>query len=396
MPNSSTQQLQIFLSSNFIDLRIEHSAAIEAILSCGHYPTGMGQFRTAHEAFFSRSTIERWIDTADIYILLLGKSYGDLDPETGKSYIHLEYEYAVAQNIPIIACLINVDQLGQPSPDSNTSENFDLLMQLRHQTLKQRPYYWKEAQDLKQVLLTRLTELTQIAQSTSLAENAPQTEAVDIIMLTLQTYTQSIQDVTGASQEVHRIADNALSMAHAGKTAAQTTVADLTQVQATVAESARIAKRLGENTQKMSQVMKLVNQLASRANVIALNASIEVSRMGVRGEEFTTIANDLRDLAKQTGKLAKMVDNVVLPIQDKTNRVVTSLAAGMQDAIATTQPASQTKETLGQLSQTLEQLNQHIQRIVQSTVEQTAASTCMSEILQSLNVEIDSPQDSTS
>lgn len=396
MLNSSTQRLQVFLSSNFIDLRTEHSAAIQAILSCGHYPTGMGQFRTAHEAFFSRSSIEQWIDTSDIYVLLLGQSYGDLDPETGKSYVHLEYDYAVAQNIPIIACLMTEDQLDQQEPDSSKVENLDQLMQLRHQTLKQSPYYWTEAEDLQQGLVTRLTELTPTAQSISRLENNPQTEALDIIVLTLQTYSQSIQNVTGASQEVHRIADHALTMTHAGETTAQTTVADLAQVQATVAESARIAKRLGENAQQMSTVMTLVNQLASRTNVIALNASLEVSRMGVRGEEFTTIANDLRDLAKQTGKLAKTFDTLVRPMQEKTNRVVTSLATGMQDAIATTQPASLTKETLEQLSHALENLNQQIQIIVQSTVEQTAASTCMKEILQSLDVQFDTTENSTS
>lgn len=41
------------------------------------------------------STIKRWIDESDVYLLILGGRYGSIEEESGKSYTHLEYEYAV-------------------------------------------------------------------------------------------------------------------------------------------------------------------------------------------------------------------------------------------------------------------------------------------------------------
>ncbi|PZD73472.1 Methyl-accepting chemotaxis protein McpH [Acaryochloris thomasi RCC1774] len=395
MLNSFSKGLQVFISSTFVDLKAEHSAAIAAILSCGHQPAGAGQFQIPGEQLFPRPIIEQWIDQSDVYVLILGHRYGDLEPEMDKSDVHFEYDYAVAQGMPVIACLIAGDQ--EPQAAGETAESIDRLLQFRQQVQAHDPHYWHETLDLKQGLVARLSELPQPLPDLSVVQpsHGNQTEALSVILLTLQTCTQSIHDATAATQEAYHLAEQSLTMAISSTASVQETVADLTQIQAAVAEGARTAKRLGESAQQMSKVMKLVNQLVSRTNVIALNASIEVSRMGTRGAEFTTVANDLRQLANHTAKIGTAVEQIVQPMQKKTNLVVTALAEGVQVAIATTQPATQTRAALEQLSQALKQLNQNMQLIVQSTAEQTAASTCMTEILQSLDVGFDIQNDST-
>lgn len=392
MLNSSANGLQVFLSSTFVDLKAEHSAAIAAVLSCGHQPAGIGQFQVPGEKPFPRAIVEQWIAQSDVYVLILGHRYGDLNPEIGKSDIHLEYDHAVAQGIPVIACLIAEDQESQAVDEG--SEHRDRLQQLRQQVQTHAPHYWHEPRDLQQGLVTRLSELA--VQAPPTIQSDPQAEALSIILLTLQTCTQSIQDATAATQEAYHLAEQSLTMAISSTASLQETVADLKQVQANVAEGARTAKRLGESAQQMSKVMQLINQLISRTNVIALNASIEVSRMGVRGQAFTTVANDLRQLASHTAKIGVAVEKIVQPMQEKTNLVVTALADSVQVAIATTQPATETRAALEQLSQALQKLNQNMQHIAQSTAEQTAASTCMTEILQSLNIDFSSQSDSTS
>ena len=50
--------------------------------------------------------IKQWIDESDVYLLILGGRYGSIEPKTGKSYSHLEYEYALSQGKPLFACVI--------------------------------------------------------------------------------------------------------------------------------------------------------------------------------------------------------------------------------------------------------------------------------------------------
>ena len=96
---------QIFISSTYGDLRDERQAAVEAILKAGHIPAGMELFAAGDES--QMETINRWIESSDIYMLILGGRYGSIEQTTGISYIELEYDYAVALEKPVFAVVLS-------------------------------------------------------------------------------------------------------------------------------------------------------------------------------------------------------------------------------------------------------------------------------------------------
>ena len=90
------RKLQVFVSSTFTDLKEERQAAVQAILTAGHIPAGMELFTAGDEP--QMELIKRWIDDSDVFLLILGRRYGSIEPSSHKSYTHLEYEYALEQN----------------------------------------------------------------------------------------------------------------------------------------------------------------------------------------------------------------------------------------------------------------------------------------------------------
>lgn len=104
MVNFAKKRLQVFVSSTYTDLIEERQAAVEAILTAGHFPAGMELFTAGDES--QMDAIKQWIDESDIYLLVLGGRYGSIDLKTGKSYTHLEYEYALQQEKPLFACVL--------------------------------------------------------------------------------------------------------------------------------------------------------------------------------------------------------------------------------------------------------------------------------------------------
>lgn len=104
MVNFASKRLQIFVSSTYTDLVQERQAAVEAILTAGHFPAGMELFTAGDES--QMEAIKQWIDESDIYLLILGGRYGSIEPKSGKSYTHLEYEYALQQEKPLFACVL--------------------------------------------------------------------------------------------------------------------------------------------------------------------------------------------------------------------------------------------------------------------------------------------------
>lgn len=95
------KKYQVFISSTYTDMRAERQAAVEAILDAGHIPAGMELFAASDKE--QMEVIKGWIDESDIFMLILGGRYGSVDPGTGKSYIQLEYEHAVATGKPFFA-----------------------------------------------------------------------------------------------------------------------------------------------------------------------------------------------------------------------------------------------------------------------------------------------------
>ncbi len=103
--NLDKRKLQVFISSTYEDLKDERKAAVESILAAGHIPAGMELFSAGDKS--QMRVIEHWIDESDVYLLILGTRYGSIEPESGKSYTHLEYEYASKHNKALFACVID-------------------------------------------------------------------------------------------------------------------------------------------------------------------------------------------------------------------------------------------------------------------------------------------------
>jgi hypothetical protein len=99
------KKLQVFVSSTYTDMLQERQAAVEAILESGHIPAGMELFAAGDES--QMSVIQRWIDESDVFLLILGARYGSIEPKTAKSYIHLEYEYALSKDKPYFCLVLN-------------------------------------------------------------------------------------------------------------------------------------------------------------------------------------------------------------------------------------------------------------------------------------------------
>jgi hypothetical protein len=52
-------------------------------------------------------TIKKWIDESDVFMLVLGGRYGSIEEESKKSYVQLEYEYAIQRSKPLFAVVVS-------------------------------------------------------------------------------------------------------------------------------------------------------------------------------------------------------------------------------------------------------------------------------------------------
>jgi len=153
---------------------------------------------------------------------------------------------------------------------------------------------------------------------------------------------------TGSSQMESAIREIAHNATEAARVAGQAV---------SVAESTtRTVGKLGDSSQEIATVIKLINGIAEQTNLLALNATIEAARAGEAGKGFAVVASEVKELAQETARATEDISQRVEAIQADT--------AGAVDAIS-------------QISSVIGEINDFQATIAAAVEEQTATTNEM-------------------
>ncbi len=213
-----------------------------------------------------------------------------------------------------------------------------------------------------------------------------QAEELAVTLSSVQVMTDSIQRVAEAAREAEAVARDASEIALKGGDAVENTVAGILEIRETVAETTRKVKRLAESSQEISKIVALISQIASRTNLLALNASIEAARAGEAGRGFAIVADEVRQLADKSAKSLKEIEQIVMQIQSETGSVMTAMEEGTQQVIQGTKLAEEAKRSLENIIQVAKRIDILVRSITTDTVEQTETSRAVAQVMQSVEL----------
>jgi twitching motility protein PilJ len=213
-----------------------------------------------------------------------------------------------------------------------------------------------------------------------------QAEELAVTLNSVQMMTDSIQRVAESAREAEEVARLTSATALKGGEAVERTVAGILEIRETVAETTRKVKRLAESSQEISKIVALISQIASRTNLLALNASIEAARAGEAGRGFAIVADEVRQLADRAAKASKEIEQIVLQIQSETGSVMTAMEEGTQQVIEGTRLAEQAKRSLDDIIQVSNRIDTLVGSITADTVEQTETSRAVAQVMQSVEL----------
>lgn len=250
-------------------------------------------------------------------------------------------------------------------------------------------------QNLREIVQQVKTATRQVTKSSteneifarSLSSDAlRQAEELAVTLNSVQVMTDSIQRVAESAREAEDVARSASATALKGGEAVERTVSGILEIRETVAETTRKVKRLAESSQEISKIVALISQIASRTNLLALNASIEAARAGEAGRGFAIVADEVRQLADRAAKASKEIEQIVLQIQSETGSVMTAMEEGTQQVIEGTRLAEQAKRSLEDIIQVSNRIDALVRSITADTVEQTETSRAVAQVMQSVEL----------
>ncbi|NYZ14091.1 HAMP domain-containing protein [Azospirillum sp. RWY-5-1] len=135
--------------------------------------------------------------------------------------------------------------------------------------------------------------------------------AAEQATVNVQTVAAATEELTSTVQEVARQMNQARSVAEDASREAE-------QAQGQI-------HALTESGQKISEVVDLIQNIASQTNLLALNATIEAARAGEAGKGFAVVASEVKALANQTAGATEEIRSQVGSMQETIGRAVTAI-----------------------------------------------------------------------
>jgi twitching motility protein PilJ len=127
-------------------------------------------------------------------------------------------------------------------------------------------------------------------------------------------------------------------------------------IRGTISETEKRIKRLGDRSQEITSIVNLINTIAERTHILALNASMHAASAGEAGKGFAVVAEEVQRLAENargaTSEISAMVNNIRVETSDTVNimnKLITQVAEGTKFAEDSGQKMHDTEAATRQL-----------------------------------------------
>ena len=215
-------------------------------------------------------------------------------------------------------------------------------------------------------ILDRSDELAQ-ASSTQVEQISQTTEAVEALAIFIQNVARNAQLSAEAAQD-------ALHNADAGQHAVRQSIDGMMVIRENVQETSKKIKRLGERSNEIGEIVRIIEDIADQTNLLALNAAIQSAMAGEHGRGFAVVADEIRLLAERSTESTKRIATLVKSIQGDTFEAVVAMEDSTQEVVKGSQLADEAGRALNSIYTAVERQAQMIEAIAHAANEQAQVS----------------------
>ncbi len=214
-----------------------------------------------------------------------------------------------------------------------------------------------------------------------------ETQAVQISdsSAAIEEMSVSIQQVSENATLSATVGDQSLSNAHQGAKAVQATIEGMGRIREQVQETSKRIKRLGESSQEIGEIVQLIDDIADRTSILALNASIQAAMAGDAGRGFAVVAEEVERLAERSAEATKQIATLIRTIQSETNEAVAAMEATTREVVEGSQLANEAGKTLAEIETVTMRLDELIQSISMASKQQARGSETLAKSMSEIS-----------
>ncbi len=151
------------------------------------------------------------------------------------------------------------------------------------------------------------------------------------ISCAVEEMSKTISETTKNTNLASEKAKSAGLKAKEGGSVIKETIKGMDRISEVVSKSAETVFTLGKNSDRIGEIVQVIDDIADQTNLLALNAAIEAARAGEQGRGFAVVADEVRKLSERTTKATKEIALMIKQIQQDTNDAVKSMQLGTKE-----------------------------------------------------------------
>jgi methyl-accepting chemotaxis protein len=196
-------------------------------------------------------------------------------------------------------------------------------------------------------------------------------------IVALDQSAKTMTDIAKEARSANHIATAAIDYTQKAQQSVIQTVAGIQVIRATISETEKRIKRLGDRSQEITSIVNLINTIAERTHILALNASMHAASAGEAGKGFAVVAEEVQRLAENargaTSEISAMVNNIRVETSDTVNimnKLITQVADG-------TKLAEDSGQRMHETESATRQLVNHVKSIAVNSMNQATMANRM-------------------
>ena len=232
-----------------------------------------------------------------------------------------------------------------------------------------------------------LKEVKRVANNVNQASNKVNTHLMSINKLAMKEQARAIDtadqmnvmierldSISNTAANTNTMAGTATSSTQKAHESVTDTLTGMSDIRTTVQETGKRIKQLGERSQEISHVIEIIETIAERTTLLALNASMQAASAGEEGKGFSVIAEEIQRLAESsresTGQISKLVSN----IQQETNTTIETMDKTIEQVIDGSVKAADAADQMKHVLSTTNELVTAVDQIATASKDQVTIS----------------------
>jgi methyl-accepting chemotaxis protein len=246
-----------------------------------------------------------------------------------------------------------------------------------NQTVARMQQFFRSINDAVLQMAAASDQMQVISQQVSKTANEQEMQA-NMIATAVNQMSAAIQEVANSALATSGQANQTDQSARSGVQQVGANIASIEQLSGMVSATGAVISELHQETDKITQVLAVIQTIAAQTNLLALNAAIEAARAGEAGRGFAVVADEVRTLATNTQRATESIRTMIDTLQQKAKEAVHS----MQESHGHAQGSVNNAQQAGVV---LDQIQQAVQRIVDMNVQICTATEQQTVVAEEIN-----------